>query len=158
MHCLNYPIPHFWQMSNNVCTTGVEFELCKSFLPNFAGTVKFVAKILVGMVSLCIFGVVQDWHCLIDSLFVWCSHVTCTFIANTLYMAFIYMYISLACSYMGLIYPYVIHMCSYVACVLCPLWSHLRDSSTCNMVCCHYNNPTSAPIGNPSMVRLPWGL
>ena len=41
-------------------TSCVEFELCKSFLPNFAGTVKFVAKVLVGMASLCIFGAVQD--------------------------------------------------------------------------------------------------
>ena len=55
-----------------VCTIGVEIELCKSFLANFAGTVKFVAKILMGMVwewfgngSLCIFGVVHDWNCLI---------------------------------------------------------------------------------------------
>ena len=32
------------------CTTAVEIELCKIFLPNFAGTVKFVAKILMGMV------------------------------------------------------------------------------------------------------------
>ena len=30
--------------------TAVEIELCKSFLPNFAGTVKFVARILMGMV------------------------------------------------------------------------------------------------------------
>ena len=35
-------------------------------------------------------------------------------------------------------------------------WSHMRHSSMCNMVCCHYENPTSAPIGDPSMVRLPW--
>ena len=85
MHCLNYPIPHFWQVSNNVlasmtsplCTTGIGFELCKSFLPNFAWTVKYVAKILVGMVSLCIFGVVQDWYCLIGSLVIWHSCVHC---------------------------------------------------------------------------------
>ena len=34
----------------------------------FARTVKYVAKLLMGMVSLCIFGAVQDWQCLIDSL------------------------------------------------------------------------------------------
>ena len=78
-----------------MCTTGIEFELSWSFLLNFAGTVKIVAKLLVGMVSLCIFGVVQDWYCLIDSLVIWHSHVTCVFIANTLYVAFIYMYVSL---------------------------------------------------------------
>ena len=33
-----------------MCTIGVEIELCKSFLANFAGTVKFVAKLLMGMV------------------------------------------------------------------------------------------------------------
>ena len=66
-------------------------------LTKFAGTVKFVAKIIVGMVSLCIFGVVQDWYCLKDSLVILHSCVTCVFIANTSYMALIYMYISLAC-------------------------------------------------------------
>ena len=50
-----------------LCMTGVEFELSWSFLPIFAGTVKIVAKILVGKVSLCIFGVVQNQYCLIDS-------------------------------------------------------------------------------------------
>ena len=144
-----------------VCTTGVEFELCKSFLPNFAGTVKFVAKIMVGMVPLCTFGVVQDWYCLIGSLVIWRGHVTCVFVANALYVAFIYMYISLACSYMVFIYQYVRHTCLCVMCALCLLSmtrSHMRDSSMCNMVCCRYDNPTSAPIGDPSMVILPWGL
>ena len=73
-----------------LCTTIVEFELSMLFLPNFAGTVKFVAKNLLGMGSLCLFGVVHDWYCLIDSLVIWHSHVTCVFIANT-------SYISLAC-------------------------------------------------------------
>ena len=47
-----------------ICTTAVEIELCKSFLPNFAGTVKFVAKMfLMGMVPyvllvLCMTGIV----------------------------------------------------------------------------------------------------
>ena len=36
---------NFWQVGLHLCTTGVEIELCKSFLPKFAGTVKFVAKI-----------------------------------------------------------------------------------------------------------------
>ena len=130
-------------------------------LTKFAGTVRFVAKILVGMVSLCIFGVVQDWYCLIGSLVILHSHVTCTFIANTSYVAFIYMYISLVCSYMVFIYSYISHMCSRIVCMLHLLsmtWSHVRNSSMCNMVCCHNDNPTSAPIGDPSMARLPWGL
>ena len=96
VQCLNYPIPHFWQVKLDFgqvglpsCTTGIEFELSWSFLPNFAGTVKFVAKILVGMLSLCIFGLVQDWYCLIYSLVIWHSCVTCVFIANASYEAFI---------------------------------------------------------------------
>ena len=144
-----------------LCTTGVEFELCKSFSAKFAGTVKFVAEILVGMVSLCIFGVVQDWYCLIDSLVILCSRVTCAFIANTSYMAFIYMYISLACSYVEFIYLYVSHTCSCIVHVLHLLsmaWSHVRDCSMCIMVCCWHDNPTSAAIGYPNMARLPWGL
>ena len=122
---------------------------------------KFIAKSLVGMVSLCIIGVVQDWYCLIDSLVVLCSHVTCVFVANALYMAFIYTYVSLVCLYVVFIYLYVSHTCSCVACVrhlLHMTWSHMRDSSTCNMVCCHNDNPTSTPIGDPSVAGLPWGL
>ena len=122
---------------------------------------KFIAKVLVGMVSLCIFGVVQDWYCLVDSLVVLCSHVTCTFVANTLYVSFIYTYISLACSYMVFIYSYISHTRLCIACVFRLLgmaWLHVRDSSTCNMVCCCNDNPTSAPIGDPSVARLPWGL
>ena len=144
-----------------VGTTGVEFEVCKSFLPNFAGTAKFVAKILVGMVSLFIFGVVQDWYCLIGSLVIWHSHVTCVFIANASYMAFIYTYVSLACLYVVFIYPYISHTCLWITCKLRPLrmtYLHMRDSSTCNMVCCRYDNPTSAPVGDPIMVRLPLGV
>ena len=102
-------------------TTGVEFELSWSFLPNFAGTVKFIAKLFMGMVSLCIFGVVQDLYCLIDNLVVWRSHVTCVFIANTSYVAFIYMYISLVCSYVVFNYTYVECTCSCIVCVLHPL-------------------------------------
>ena len=43
---------HFFlaSMTSNVCTTAVEIELCKSCLPNLAGTVKFVANILMEMV------------------------------------------------------------------------------------------------------------
>ena len=107
------------------------------------------------------FGVVQDWYCLIGSLVIWRGRLTCVFIANALYMAFIYMYISLACSYMVFIYPYISHMCSCVTCVFHSLsmtWSHMGDRFTCSMVCCLYNNIASAPIGNPIMVRLPWGL
>ena len=145
------------------CTTGAEIELCKSFIPDFAGTVKFVTKILVGMGSLCIFGVVQDWYCLIGSLVIWRGHLTCVFIANTSYMAFIYMYISLLCSYVVLlfIYLYISCMCSHIMCAFHPLsmtWPRVGDSSTCIMVCCRYDNPTSAFIGDPSVVTLPWGL
>ena len=117
-----------------LCTTGVEFELSWSFLPNFAGTVEFVAKILVGMVSLCIFGVVQDWNCLIDSLVIWRSHVTCVFIANASYMAFIYMYISLVCLYMVFNYSNVECTCLCIACALHPLSTsivhHMQPSHT----------------------------
>ena len=133
-----------------MCTTGVEFELCKSFLPN-----------LLGMVSLCIFVVVQDWYCLIDSLVILHSCVACAFIANTLYVAFIYMYVRLACSYMVFIYSYISHMCSCIVHMLHLLTvtqSNMRDSFMCNIVCCFNDNPTSAPLGDPSMARLPWGL
>ena len=101
-----------------LCTTAVEFEQSWSFLPNFAGTVKIVAKILVGIVSLCIFCVVQDWYCLIDSLVIWHSHVTCVFIANTSHMEFFYMYVSLVCSYIVFNYLYVSSMCSCIAFML----------------------------------------
>ena len=104
-----------------MCTTGVEFELSWSFLPKFAGTVKIVAKVLVGMVSLCIFGLVQDWYSLIGSSVVWCDHVTCVFVANASYMAFIYMYIIHSCSYVIYNYLYIEHMCLCVVCVLHPL-------------------------------------
>ena len=113
------------------------------------------------MVSLCIFGVVHDWYCLIDSLVILHSRVTRVFIADTSYVAFIYTYISLACSYVVFIYSYISHMCSCIVHVLHPLsmtWSHVRDSSMCHMVCCHNDDPTSAPIGDRSMARLPWGL
>ena len=85
--------------------TGVEIELCKSFLPNFAGTVKFVAKMSVGMGSLCIFGVVQDWYCLIGTLVIWHGCLTCVFIANTLYVACIYMYVSTCVFICGIYLP-----------------------------------------------------
>ena len=104
-----------------LCTTGVEFEWSWSFLPNFVGTVKIVAKLLVGMVSLCILSVVHDWYCLIGSLVILHSHDTHMLIANTLYMAFIYMYVSHACSYVVFIYSYISHMCSCIAHVLCLL-------------------------------------
>ena len=103
-----------------MCTTGIEFELSWSFLSNFAGTVKVVAKISVGMDSLCIFGVVQDWYCLIGSLVIWHGHVTCVFIANALYVAFIYMYVSLACSDVVFNYLYIEHtVLGLHACFIC---------------------------------------
>ena len=122
---------------------------------------KILAKILVGMVSLFIFGVVQVWYCLIGSLVIVRGCVTHVLVANASFMAFIYMYISHVCPYVVFIYSYVSHMCSCIACMLC-LSSMtqllVRDSSKCNMVCCCYDNPTNAPMGNPSMARLPWGL
>ena len=107
------------------------------------------------------FGVVQDWYCLIGSLVIWRGHDTCVFIVNASYAAFIYTYISLACLSMVFICPYISHMCSRITCafhLLSTTQSHVGDSSTYSMVCCHYDNPTSAPIGDPSMERLPWGL
>ena len=109
--------------------------------------------------SLCIVGVVQDWYSLIGSLVIWCGYLTCVFVANSLYVAFIYTYVSLACSYVVFIYLYVSHTCLHIMCVFCLLSAtrlHVGDSSRCSMVCCCYYNPTSAPIGNPSMVRLSW--
>ena len=100
---------------------GVEFELSWSFLSKFDGTAKFVAKILVGIGSLCIFVVVHDWNCLISSLVIQRSHLTCIFVADTLYMAFIYIYMSLAWSYVVFNCLYVEHTCLCGACALCPL-------------------------------------
>ena len=37
-------------------------------------------------------------------------------------------------------------------------WSCIRGSSTCIIICCCYKDPTTAPTGDPSMERLPWGL
>ena len=37
-------------------------------------------------------------------------------------------------------------------------WSHIRGSSTCIIVCRHYDDPTTSPTGDPSMATLPWGL
>ena len=54
-------------------------------------------QIFGGNGSLYSFGVVQDWCCLIGSLAIQDGHLTCIFVANTLYMAFIYTYISPAC-------------------------------------------------------------
>ena len=62
----------------------------------------------------------------------------------------------------------ITHM--FVACVLvthmlvtcvhssCMPWLHIRRSSMCIIICHCYNNPTTAPRGDPSMARLPWGL
>ena len=53
-----------------LCTIGVGFELSWSSCQIFDGTVNFVAQIFDGNGSLCIFGVVHDWICLIGSLVV----------------------------------------------------------------------------------------
>ena len=142
MHCLNYPIPCFWQVSNNFWQVGL--HLC----------------------------VPQGWdlNCVSQSYQICCNCEICcqtfggngcTFYANAPYIAFIYMYIRFMSSYVVFIYLYISHLCSCIVHMLCPLsvtWSHVRDSYMCNMVCCHNDNPTSAPIGDPSMARLPWGL
>ena len=52
-------------------------------------------------------------------------------------------------------------MCLFVVHILRPssmTWLLVRDSSICNVVCHHYDNPTTAPTGDPSMAGLPWGL
>ena len=51
-----------------LCTIGVGFELSWSSCQSFDGTVDFVAQIFDGNGSLCIFGVVHDWNCLIGSI------------------------------------------------------------------------------------------
>ena len=74
MYLLNYPISRFLasktafltSSSAPLCTIGVGFEL----------TVNFVAQIFDGNGSLCIFGVVHDWICLIGSLVVQCGQLT----------------------------------------------------------------------------------
>ena len=40
----------------------------------------------------------------------------------------------------------------------CMPWSHIRGRTTCIVICRHYDDPTTAPTGDPSMARLPWGL
>ena len=66
---------------------------------------------------------------------------------NELYVAFTCLYVSHMC----------LIACTLVMCVhpLCTPWLHMRGCSTCNMVCRHYDNPTNAHIGDPSMARLP---
>ena len=65
------------------------------------------------------------WCCvglvLLGSLVILHSHVTHALIANTLFMAFSYTYISHPCLYMVFIYSYISHMCLCIAHVLHPL-------------------------------------
>ena len=156
----------FWRVGLHLCVPlAKNLNLVGNSYQMFAGTVKFVAKILVGTVSLCIFGVVQDWYCLIGSLVIWCGHVSCVFIANALYVAFIYMYVSLACLYMVYIYLYISHMCSCIACVLLSVehilclsrmtWSHVMHSAMCNIVWFHRDNPTRRRDGVPDIIEQP---
>ena len=112
---------------------------------------EILPKILVGMVSPCISDVVCVWYCLIGRLVIMHGHVTCMLAglnhANESYIIF-------SCSYIS-------HVCSFLACILHPssmTQSLIRDSSTSNMVCCCYNNPTNYPTGDPSVAGLPWGL
>ena len=84
MYLLNYPISRFLQVrliflassSALYCTIGVGFELSWSSCQSFDGTVNFNAQIFYGNGSLCIFGVVHDWICLIGSLVVQCGQLT----------------------------------------------------------------------------------
>ena len=84
MYLLNYLISRFWQVrvifltsrSAPLCTIGVGFELSWPSCQIFDGTVNFVAQIFDGNGSLCIFGVVHDWICLIGSLVVQCGQLT----------------------------------------------------------------------------------
>ena len=115
------------------------------------------------MVSLCNLDVVQVWYYLIllGSLVIMHGHVTHVLIANESYISFHHLYISFHDSYTAFIHSYISYACSYIAHVLHPsstTQSLMRASSTCNMVCCHYDNPTNAPIGDPGMAGLPWGL
>ena len=147
-----------------LCTTGIEYGLRSPTLVNltkFAGTGKNLAKILVGMLSLCNLDVVHVWYCLIISLVVMIACVTHMLVANESYIAFHHSYISFCHLYIVFNHSYVSQPCSYIVHILHPssvIQSLMRDSSMCNMVCCHYDNPTNAPICNTSMARLPWGL
>ena len=55
---------------------------------------------------------------------------------------------------------HVLVACMLVACVnlLRTPWSYIGGSSTCIIVYRRYENPTTAPICDPRMARLPWGL
>ena len=110
------------------------------------------------MVSLCIFGVLQVWYCLIGSLVILHGHVTHKIAANASYMAFIYTYISHACSYMVLIYSDVSHTCLCIACMLhlsSMTWLHVTHSAMCNIVWFRWDNPTRRPDGVPGIVEQP---
>ena len=96
------------------------------------------------MVFLCIVGVVTDWYGFIGCLVILHVCVTCALIAHASYAAFIYMYVCHAWLYMVFNYSYVECMYSCIVHVLHPssmIWSHVRDSSMCNMVNHHYDNP-----------------
>ena len=43
-------------------------------------------------------------------------------------------------------------------CLSCMPWLCIRGSSTCIIICHHYDDPTTAPTGDQSMASLPWGL
>ena len=101
-----------------MCTTDVEIKLCKSFLPNFAGIVKFVAKRFGGNKFPMYFGVVQDWYCLIGRLVISHGHVTCVFVANPSYAGlFTYTLVLCVCAWYIfthtlVIYVHALHVCS----------------------------------------------
>ena len=90
--CVSLKLPYFSLLASKtefltsssapLCTIGVGFELSWSSCQIFDGTVNFVAQIFDGNGSLCIFGVVHDWICLIGSLVVQCGQLTRNFVDN----------------------------------------------------------------------------
>ena len=82
----------------------------------------------------------------------------CSLLAHRIWHLFTHTLV--LCVHKGYLFTHtlVVHVCALCARFVSITWSHVGDRSTCIMVCCHYDNPTSAPTGDPSMVRLPWGL
>ena len=54
-----------------------------------------------------------------------------------------------------LVVHHMLVTCVHVSCVP---WSCIRGSSMCIIICHHYDDPTTAPTGDPIMARLSWGL
>ena len=56
---------------------------------------------------------------------------------------------------MLVVHVLVAHMAVMCAHLLHAPWWHIRGSSTCIIICHRYDDSTTAPIGDPSMARLP---